>query len=188
MKVKLEFVHCYHNCDPFKQKEATMLIDAIQRSRLADDMWFRGYGNIVFDESDESHRYPVIAYTDDNGEYMGWSRKNANCLVYELPKTGNNNNGKKDPLYDRLFLYHTNSRSGQGQWYGYIAYNTETREQYHKFFIDHEGTDILTGLNRFFYSIPIMNRNRRLLEKARREFDKEYYGLKSKKAKNRETI
>lgn len=161
--IKTEFTHCYFNCDTFKQKETTILLNSISGSRLNNDMKLSGYGMISFDEeNDKPHRYPEIKFANDDGTPIQWNRKGINCIVFDLICTDKNH------VYDKLFLYHTNSKNGQGVWYGWIAYNMKTREKTHRFFVDHDTQDLLVSLNRFLYHINTVKRNKIHLDESRK--------------------
>ena len=161
-KVNTSFVYCYFNCDTFKQKDASLLLYMISNSRLIDDMKFYGYGIIKFDEElDKPHRYPEICFGNEDGTPIEWNRRGINCIVFDLPVTS------KNTEWDKLFLYHTNSHTGQGQWYGWVAYNSKQKRSSHRFFIDHDNMDLMNALNRFFYHIKISKKNREILRDSR---------------------
>ncbi len=163
VKINTEFTHFYFNCDNFKQKDTTILLNTIAGGRLMNDMKFSGYGLITFDEeNDLPHRYPEIRFLNDDGTPMQWNRKGTNCIVFDLPQTD------KNDVYDKLFLYHTNSKNGQGVWYGWVAYNTKTKVKSHRFFVDHDTQDLMVALNRFFYRINTVKRNEIHLEESRK--------------------
>ena len=60
--IKTEFTHCYFNCDTFKQKETTILLNSISGSRLNNDMKLSGYGMISFDEENISSFLLCVKY------------------------------------------------------------------------------------------------------------------------------
>lgn len=160
--LQAKFVHCYFNCDVFKQKEIQYLTTLIHTTRLAEYMSFDGYGTISFDEEDAPHRFPLISTLDENGQKLDWSRKNTNCLVFNMKRTGKNNK------YDKLFLYHTCSHNGNGVWYGWIAWDSKNHEMSHRFFVSHDPMDLMQALNRMIYHIPIINKNKEMLTISRR--------------------
>lgn len=161
-KINVEFTHCYFNCNNFKQKDVEMLLYVISQSRLIHDMKFGGYAVISFDEeNDKPHRYPEIKFADDNGNDLQFNRKGTNCLMFDLYKTD------KNPTYDKLFLYHTTAKNGQGVWYGWIIYNTKTKKYSHRFFIEHDTQELLLALNRCFCNINTVNKFQELLDKDR---------------------
>lgn len=163
--IKAEFTHHFFNCDNFRQKDAAMLIYSIDNSRLTDDMKHYGYGHIAFDESDDQHRYPEITYKDKNGNPLQFSTKNGNCIVFSLPQT------KKNEDYDTLFLYHTNSAAPgqrQGMWYGWLAYDSRTKQTSHRFFVDHDLHDLMIELNRFFIRLKKVKHYEELLKESRK--------------------
>ena len=143
-----EFTHCYFTCNTFKQKEANTLQWLICGKQLSNDIRFNGYGIISFDETNDAcHRYPEIKIANDDGTPIVFNSRTTNCLVFDLPNT------EKNPKYDKLFLYHTTAKNGQGVWYGWVAYNTVTQERLHKVFIDHDIQDLLLSLSVFFNNI-----------------------------------
>lgn len=158
--LNVEFTHCYFDCNNFKQKDIDTLLYVISQSRLIHDMNFAGYGVISFDEeNDKPHRYPNIRFANDDGSKIQFNRKGTNCLMFDLYKTDNN------PTYDKLFLYHTNAKNGQGIWYGWIIYDSVTKKYSHRFFIEHDIQELLLALNRCFYNINTVNKLNQLLDK-----------------------
>ena len=158
-KIQCQFVHCYFNCDSFKQRDIAKLNSFIGSTRLNNYLQFDGYANISFDEEDKAHRYPVISMLDDNGNKYDWSRKLTNCLVYNIARVD------KNDRYDKIFLYQTCSHNGNGVWYGWLAWDSKNKKVSHRFFIDHDYQDLLQALNRMIYHIPVLKTNERLLHK-----------------------
>jgi len=159
--LKTEFVHCYFNCDPFKQKDIAHINMLINTTRLHDYMGFNCYANISFDESDRGNRFPIISMVDENGEQYQWSRKTTNCLVYDMKRHD------KNDRYDKLFLYQTCASNGSGIWYGWIAWDSKTNRTSHRFFVIHEYQDLMQALNRMIYNIPELNKHEKLFEQAK---------------------
>lgn len=145
--LKLQFVHCYFDCNNFKQKEIAVLDNLLKGSRLNDDMRITGYGTISFAEDDLPRRYPTITTEDADGNPLPYNRRGTNCLVIDLMKTD-----KNPGIFDKLFLYHT-CRNSNGVWYGYLAYNTKTGKSRHRFFIDHTHYDLTCDFAKFLYGI-----------------------------------
>ena len=160
-QMQTEFVHCFFNCDTFKQKEIDQILRIIGATRLHDYMQFDGYGSITFSEEDRARRFPLITMLDENGEKLKWSRKETNCLVFNMTRQGKNNR------YDKLFMYHTNSHNGNGVWYGWIAWDGKNKKSSHRFFVPHDIQDLVQALNRMIYHIPVLETNERLLKKSR---------------------
>lgn len=165
-KLQVEFVHCYFNCDTFKQKDIANINAIIGTTRLAYYLTFDGYASISFEEDDTAHRYPVISTLNEDGTKMDWTRKMTNCLVYNFNKTG------KNTVYDKLFLYQTVSHNGTGVWYGWIVWDSKSHRFSHRFFVGHDRQDLAQALNRMIYHIPIVERNTELLAISRRNSHK----------------
>lgn len=144
MEVKIEFVHCYFTCDNFKYREAEKLNRVISGLSSGSELKFNAFGNIRFDEEDTKNAYPIISWEEGNAE---WSRKNANCLVYDMMPSYRNNSE-----YDKLFIYQT-IRGNNVVWYGWVAYNTQTGKYSHKSFIEPTYMDLFTSFNIFLNSI-----------------------------------
>ena len=161
--LQAQFVHCFFNCDAFKQKDIAYLNNVIAGTRLGEYLAFAGYGNIAFDEDDTQHRYPVISTTDENGNPLEWSRKTTNCLIYDFHKVG------KNDMYDKLFLYHTCSHNGAGVWYGWVLLDKKTGKMTHRFFVGHDSMDLMQALNRMIHRLPIVKRNEELLIESRKK-------------------
>ena len=143
-----EFWRWNFNCDNFKQRPAQILLNTIIGSRLINDMSFESYGHIEFAAEDTSHRYPEISYLD------AYTRSKTNCLIFDLKETDKNRN-----YYDKCFIYH--STSTQDGNYGYVFYNTETKEMVHKYFIVHEDDELCRKLTESFYTLmnkPIIDK------------------------------
>jgi hypothetical protein len=124
-----EFWRWNFECDNFKQKPVQILMNTISGGRLSMDMKFESYGHIEFAPEDKSNRYPTISYLD------GYTRSKTNCLIYNLVPSDKNKN-----YYDKCFIYH--SIGSQDGSYGYVFYNTETKEMLHKYFITHEDDEL----------------------------------------------
>lgn len=135
-----EFWRWNFDCDNFKKKQATLIINMIKGSRLQSDMVFDSYGHIAFDNEDVCHKRPNISYLDD------FNKSKTNCLIYNLNETVKNQ-GK----YDKCFIYHSAGPTDGN--YGYVFYNTETGEMMHKYFIDHEFDALCVKLNESFNSL-----------------------------------
>ena len=160
-KLQAEFVHCYFNCDTFKQKEIDYLNFLISTTRLNDYFSFGGYATISFDEEDTAHRYPLVSTLDDNGEKLPWGRRTTNCIVYDMKRTG------KNDTYDKLFLYHTCSHNGAGIWYGWLLWDAKNKIIKHRFFISHDQQDLMQAMNRMIYHIPVTKTNEKILRESR---------------------
>ena len=160
-QLKTEFVHCYFNCDTFKQKDIDYLLKLVGTTRLRDYLTFDGYGSITFAEEDTARRFPIINTTDELGNKLEWNRKTTNCLVFNMPRTG------KNTRYDKLFLYHTNSHNSNGVWYGWLAWDNKNKKCSHRFFIQHDPQELMQALNRMIYHIPVTETNECLLAQSR---------------------
>lgn len=157
MNFKTEFAHYHINCDKFKHKDVALLLNAINESRLNQDIKLNSYGIISFNVDDVAHKYPNIEFDDCGGE-SSWNKNKTNCIVFDLPQTEKNN------IYNKLFLYHSvNNKTG---CYGWIAYNTKTKYTTQKFFIEHDIMSLMTRLNIFFYNIKRVDFFNKRLSKA----------------------
>lgn len=143
MQKKFEFTHCFFDCSPFKLKELEKINYVLSGLTLGKEMQFLGYANISFDEEDKQHRYPTITWDDSTKEY---SRRNTNCLVYDVKMSSRNE------TFDKLFLYQT-VRNNSVVWYGYIIYSTEGDAYSHKFFIEPTYSDLFININTYLNSV-----------------------------------
>jgi hypothetical protein len=135
------FQYPYVEYTNFKQKEASSLIYMLSKQRLNDDMQFESYANMSFDENDMRHEFPVFT------AHATYSRKNTNCLIYNISNSPRDNVHK----YDKLFIYHYVGKVYS--YYGFALLNTNTKEYSNRFVIDHEEGELFMALNRYFWSI-----------------------------------
>lgn len=160
----LEFNQYHFNCDTFKKRDISIILNTIIGGRLNDDMKFAGYGVITFDEENDSvHRYPKIKIANDDGTPIKETSRGINCLVFDLPVT------YKNDTFNKLYLYHTIGSNKKGLWYGWVGYNTTTGKTSHRFFIDHDMNDLMVELNRYFFRINQHNHYDELLRQKRKE-------------------
>ena len=136
-KYNFEFWHWNFPCSNFKKKQAHIIINMIDLSKLNDDMVFESFGNIKFDETDKSHKYPEISYMED------FNRVKTNCLIYNLKNTS-----KNQGVYDKCFIY--NSVGTYENNYGYVFYNTKTGKMMHKYFVDYAEDTLCVKLKQSF--------------------------------------
>lgn len=139
MEYKLEFDFYYLLCSNFKEKTFNLIISYLSGSRFINKMKYHCPANISFSQDDHKHQYPIIT------EFDTYKRKHINCIEFDLI-FDNDNQG----YYDKLFLYWSD---GKMPSYGYILYNTETKERIHKYLIFGDINDVFYSLNCTFNNL-----------------------------------
>ena len=133
----LEFELYYLRINNIKQKYYNIISNIIRGSRLNEYMLLECPGHMYFEEDDNIHRYPKIETLEQ------FNRNKVNCMVYSLPF-----NEKNDELYDKLFIYY--SDNAKTFYYGFIAYNTKTKQSSNRYLITGDYNDLTKALNEFF--------------------------------------
>ena len=123
---KIKFDHQHIKCDNFKSRHAAIILSTIGGSRLNDYLKFKAYANISFDKDDIHCEEPIISYFEQ------FHRTKTNCLVFDIFDPEKYFDSDK---FNRLYIYHTVSKRGNG-FFGFVVCNTDTKEQWHKYFID----------------------------------------------------
>lgn len=140
-KYNFKFWRWYFRCDNFNVKQSSIILCAISQGRLNDFMKFSSYGNITFNDGDKHNELFVE-------ELESFSRNKTNCLIFNLPY-----NEKNDGRFNKLFLYQSNGT--QHSFYGYLFYNTETKEILHKYCVDHEYDELCIALTKSFNTFSL---------------------------------
>jgi hypothetical protein len=123
MEYIIDLPICYEKFDVFKQKATLILKSLFEVGRISDFMKFDNYG-LISPLNEKSNQIKV----EDTDKFV---RGKTNCMIYNLTKN------KYNPgIYDKLIIYY-NAVSRDTQWYGYILYNTETKEMLHKYYFDY---------------------------------------------------
>lgn len=137
MTYDFEFSRWSFSCDDFTRKQAASLQSVIGGSRLNMILKFNSYANISFSEEDKHFRYPHIETLDD------YTNRKTNCMVYDI---------NTDDLcgveykYDKIFIFqYIGKHVG---YYGYILYNEETKEYFHKYFVSYNNSDLCIAINK----------------------------------------
>lgn len=125
------------SCDDFTRKQASILQSVISGARLNTILKFNSYANISFSEEDKFFRDPHIEILDD------YTNRKTNCMVYDI---------KANDLYgveykfDKIFIFqYVGKRTG---YYGYILYNEDTKEYFHKYFVSYDNCDLCIAINK----------------------------------------
>lgn len=126
----------YIEFDNFKQKQVAIFRHVLEASRLMFDMKFHSYATITLDPEDTHHLHPHIEETE------AFNRLKTNCLVYDMPITDANKG-----YFDKCFIYQSVGSKGNG-FYGYLLYNSETKQLDHVFYIEREEGAICRRLNK----------------------------------------
>ena len=122
----------------FKERNARILIKLIEGSRMNENMAFKSFANMKFDEKDTQFRYANVT------ELQQFNRLKCNCLVYNLRNTVINNG-----LYDKCFIYnHSNSKEVTN--YAFAFLNTTTGEVLTKHYIEPDYESLLRNLYQTF--------------------------------------
>lgn len=116
----------YINCDNYKEKELMHFIGIISGSRTGLLLNGYSFGNIIFNEEDKKHEFPIIMELDS------FSRSKTNCLIYNI---------KNDNKYNKLFIYQTLNKDNP--YYGILVYNTETGKSVHIYNIEYDYTKLI---------------------------------------------
>lgn len=124
---KIKFDHQCIKCDNFKSKQSDIIRSTIAGSRLNDDMKFKSYANISFDEQDKKHVEPIV------NELEMFHRTKTNCLVYDI--------FSKNSDFDTLYIYQTLFR--RGGFFGFVLKNESTGKQWHKYFVDYAEDELV---------------------------------------------
>ncbi len=131
----LEFTHWRLQVSQLKEKDVRRITWILGQSRHVRNISFHGYGVCTFNEGDEeTHWHPVVE------EQETFNRKRSNVAIYDIHVEGGNG------LYDKLFLYYS-SNSRFPNW-GYVLYNTKTKEQVHRYCIYEDIADVISHINR----------------------------------------
>ena len=120
--------------------------------RLKDDMFFEGYADMVFDQSDVHHQHPSFVMLD------GFNRKNTYALVYDISES--ERNALKE--YDKLFIYQYLGKNFS--YYGYMLYSSETKKSANHFVIPHDENDLFVNINSVFNTLSEVPKLRQLRE------------------------
>lgn len=123
------------NVDVLKEKEVNKILWILSQSRHTQDISLNGYGTMTFDEEkDPDHLHPSIEMMD------AFNRRRSNVMVMDIHMK----NGTT--YFDKMFIYHSNNkRIGN---YGFVLYNTVTKDQRHQYFIYDDLNDIIQHINK----------------------------------------
>ena len=158
MEYNLEFDFYYLPINNFKEKAFNLTVSHLQKSRFGNKMKYKCPANISFEDGDKKHQYPKVT------EFDSFKRKYTNCIVFDLVFDKDNQG-----YYDKLFLYFND---GKQPSYGYVLYNTETKQRLHRFLIFGDINDVFYALNNTFNTLH-----------AKKMYD--FYNFKSNCSKKR---
>ena len=146
------FQYLGFNYNNFKQKDALTLQNIVEGMRLKDDMFFEGYADMVFEQSDAHHQHPSFVMLD------GFNRKNTYALVYDISES--ERNALKE--YDKMFIYQYLGKNFS--YYGYMLYSSETKKSANHFVIPHDENDLFVNINSVFNTLSEVPKLRQLRE------------------------
>ena len=146
------FQYLGFNYNNFKQKDAFTLQNIVEGMRLKDDMFFEGYADMVFEQSDAHHQHPSFVMLD------GFNRKNTYALVYDISES--ERNALKE--YDKMFIYQYLGKNFS--YYGYMLYSSETKKSANHFVIPRDENDLFVNINSVFNTLSEVPKLRRLRE------------------------
>lgn len=134
-KYSIKFDFWKINVDVLKEKEASKLLWILSQTRHVKDISLHGYGCLTFDEEkDPDHLSPSVEMMD------GFNRRKTNVIVMDIHME------RGTTFFDKMFIYHSNNkRIGN---YGYVLYNTVTKEHRHQYFIYDDLNDIIQHINK----------------------------------------
>lgn len=134
-KYNLEFGFWHINVSQLKEKEINRITYILGQSRHVKNISFAGYGECTFKEDDDvTHWHPIVE------ELPAFNRKHSNIAIYDIHVEGGNGR------FDKMFLYYSNN-TRMSNW-GYVLYNTKTKEQKHKYFVYDNLADIILHINK----------------------------------------
>ena len=166
MEYIIDLPVCYENFDVFKQKASLILKSLFEIGRINDFMKFHKYG-LITSLNKKNNQIKV----EESEKFV---RGKTNCMIYNL--TANKYNPK---LYDKLIIYYNNV-SRDTIWYGYILYNTETKDMLHKYYIDYADDKLY---HKIWDSFMSMHR-----KKVFKFYSDKYDCIKKKDQKNVKTL
>lgn len=134
MEYKLKFDFWKIDCDVLKEKEMNKIIWILGQSRHGRDISFKSYGELLFIGSDTNHLKPVVTSMDN------YHRRRSNVMIMDIHMT------KGTTYYDKLFLYHSNNTKIGN--YGYVLYNSKTKQCKHQYFIYDDLNDLIQHINK----------------------------------------
>lgn len=119
----LKFNHCSITPSQLKEKDINQIIWILSQSRQTKNISLSEYGHIEFTEDDILHWNPIIIPIGKD-----FKRKGCECAIFDLHVERGNGQ------YNKLFVYHSTGKSFP--YWGYVKYNTETKEMSSKSFIE----------------------------------------------------
>lgn len=134
-KYNLKFDFWKINCDVLKEKEVSRLLWILSQSRHVKDISLDGYGELSFDEEkDPNHLSPIVEMMS------GFNRRKSNVIVMDIHIE------KGTTFFDKMFIYHSNNKRVGN--YGFVLYNTKTKDHRHQYFIYDDLNDIIQHINK----------------------------------------
>lgn len=123
----------------FKEKEAHHIISIINGGNIRDNVKFRGYGNMFFDEEDNRHWNPNFIQLEN------YTRNKSNILIFDLLNCE----------YDKMFVYKTNGKIDG--FYGIVVYNTLNQKSVNIFNIEYNYAKLMEAIIRMILHKKINN-------------------------------
>lgn len=137
MKYKLNFEFWNINVDNLKEKEINKITWILSQSLQSKNISLYKYGELKFNDDDIHHYHPIV------DEQEVFNRRKTNCAIYNMNLS----------IYDKLFLYHTNGKKVSN--YGYVLYNSKTKNTKHRYFISDDLNDIIMHINRDLSALEV---------------------------------
>ena len=121
----------YINGANFKEKEILNIANIINGSRIGENVYFCGYGNMSFSDEDNKHWYPRITKLD------GFIRNKTNLMILNI---------KSNNKYNYIFIYQTTTKDSG--FYGILMYNSETNDSLHIYNVEYDWSRLVIVLSR----------------------------------------
>jgi hypothetical protein len=152
---KLKFSFCYVDCNNFKEKDLIIFNNLVKNARIGRDLKFDSYANILFDESDTKHEFPILT------KLQSFTRGKTNAILYTMPIDEYN-----DGTFTHCMIYQTTNKNTGS--YGALFYNLETELFSHIYNIEYNPNDLVQHLQRVVLNIPFRKTFNALMENTRK--------------------